>query len=132
MGGNETLISAVYSVLPLYQNKPNNQPLRCVALNITHCGGVWDECSPILTLSLNKKKHLSDRQTQVLTTNNREWLLGEDDQQGKLPRDGKISSHWKSLKTLARPKPCTWLSEEDGRGDSLLLCVFWAQEYLRD
>ena len=129
-GWYEMLISAVYSVLLLYQNKPNNQPLRCVALTLL-TGEGWGEYSPILTLSLNKKKHLNDWQTQVLTTN-REWLLGEDDQQGKLPRDGKISSHWKSLKTLARPKLCTGLSEEDGRGDSSLLCVFWAQEYLRD
>lgn len=68
MGGNEMLISAVYSVLLLYQNKPNNQPLRCVALNITHWGGVGGR-SPILTLSLNKKKHLNDWQTLVLTTN---------------------------------------------------------------
>lgn len=39
-GWYEMLISAVYSVLLLYQNKPNNQSLRCVALNITHWGGV--------------------------------------------------------------------------------------------
>ena len=39
-GWYETLISAVYSVLLLYQNKPNNQPLRCVALDITHWGGM--------------------------------------------------------------------------------------------
>lgn len=51
-----------------------------------------------LSPSLNKKKRLNDCQTQLLIVN-REWLLEEDDQYCcELPRDGKIASHWKSLK----------------------------------